>query len=113
MTHATFEVTAADFQANVLNATQPVLLEFGADWCPPCKMLAPTMQYLAQKYVGKLTVATIDSDEVPDLVQRYGIMGLPTLLLFRDGQPIQRLIGFQPRERIEAQITAALQLQQA
>ena len=111
MTHATIEVTAANFQTTVLNSPQPILLEFGAEWCPPCKMLAPTMAYLAQKFAGKLIVGMIDSDDAPDLVQRYGVMGLPTLILFRDGQPVERMVGFQPRERIEATVAAKLQLQ--
>ncbi len=113
MTHATIEVTAANFQTSVLNAAQPILVEFGADWCPPCKMLAPTIEYLAQKYAGKLIVGEIDSDAAPDLVQRYGVMGLPTLILFRAGQPVARMVGFQPRERIEATVAAQLQAENA
>lgn len=108
MVHATFTVTTANFQAQVLDAAQPVLVEFGADWCPPCKMLAPTMHYLAEKYAGKLTVGEVDSDVEVDLVQTYGVMGLPTVILFRDGQPVERMVGYQPRERIEAKVAAYL-----
>ena len=109
MVHATFEVTADNFQEQVLDSALPVLVEFGADWCPPCKMLAPTIHALATKYAGKLNVGIIDSDAYPEYVQRYGVMGLPTLILFQNGQPVQRMVGFQPRERIESAASAYLQ----
>jgi thioredoxin 1 len=106
MVHATFEVTAGNFQEQVIGSALPVLVEFTADWCPPCKMLAPTMHALATKYQGKLSVGMLDSDLYPELVQRYGVMGLPTLILFSGGQPVQRMIGYQPKEKIEAQLQA-------
>lgn len=109
----TFEVTETNFQAQVLQADVPVLVEFGADWCPPCKMLAPAIKTLAEKYQGKLNVGVIDSDANPDLVMQYGVMGLPTLLLFQGGEVAQRWVGFQPRERIEAQIVPFLQTEKA
>lgn len=105
MAHATFEVTRANFQAQVLNASQPVLVEFTADWCPPCKMLAPIIHALADKYAGKLSVGTLDADLYPEYVQQYGVMGLPTTILFQNGQPVNRAIGYQPINRIEAMIT--------
>jgi thioredoxin 1 len=104
MVHTTFEVTAGNFQDQVIGSALPVLVEFTADWCPPCKMLAPTIHALATKYAGKLSVGMLDADDYPELVQQYGVMGLPTLILFREGKPVQRMIGFQPKERIEAQI---------
>src|SRR5579871_2703329 len=113
MVTATFEVTTSNFTQTVLQSAQPVLVEFGADWCPPCKMLAPTIHALADKYAGKMQVGMIDSDAEPDLVQRYGVMGLPTLILFKNGKPVKQMIGFQPRERLEAQITPFLQLEKA
>jgi thioredoxin 1 len=113
MSHATFEVTAANFAAQVQQAQTPVLVEFTADWCPPCKMLAPTIHALADKYQGKLGVGTLDADDYPEFVQRYGVMGLPTLILFAGGEPVTRMIGYQPKERIEAQILKHVQLEQA
>ena len=104
MVHATFEVTAGNFQEQVIASVLPVLVEFTADWCPPCKMLAPSIHALATKYAGKLNVGMLDADDYPELVQRYGVMGLPTLILFSEGKPVQRMIGFQPKERIEAQL---------
>jgi len=109
MVHATFEVTANNFQTQVLGANVPVLVEFGADWCPPCKMLAPTVHALATKYSDKMHVGIMDSDAYPELVQRYGVMGLPTLILFQNGKPVARMVGFQPKDRIEAQIVPYLQ----
>jgi len=113
MVHATFEVTRDNFQEQVLNSALPVLVEFGADWCPPCKMLAPTVHALATKYADKLHVGIIDSDEHPEYVQRYGVMGLPTLILFQNGKPVQRMVGYQPSARIEAQILPYLQTEKA
>ena len=98
------EVTAQNFDTQVLAAAAPVLVEFTADWCPPCKMLAPILHEIAEKYVGRLHVGLLDADTQPDIVQQYGVMGLPTLLLFVDGAPVERIVGFVPRERIEAKI---------
>ncbi|MEP7294405.1 MAG: thioredoxin domain-containing protein [Chloroflexota bacterium] len=113
MAHATFEVTRANFQTQVLDSALPVLVEFTADWCPPCKMLAPTIHALADKYAGKLSVGFLDADEHPDYVQQFGVMGLPTLILFRGGKPVQRMVGYQPRERIEALLLPHLQMENA
>ncbi len=113
MVQTTFEVTGSNFGDQVLGATTPVLVEFGADWCPPCKMLAPTIQALAVEYQGQLRVGTLDSDQYPEFVQRYGVMGLPTLILFQGGEPVKRIVGYQPRERIEAQLLPYVQPQNA
>lgn len=108
MVHATFEVTAANFVEQVLSSKLPVLVEFTADWCPPCKMLAPTIHALANSYSDKLRVGMLDADLYPQFVQQYGVMGLPTLILFQNGEAAHRIVGFQPRERIEAQIARYL-----
>lgn len=113
MVRTTFEVTGGNFDAQVLKSSLPVLVEFGAEWCPPCKMLAPTIHALAAKYAGKLSIGTLDADEYPQFVQQYGVMGLPTLILFQNGKPVQRIVGFQPRERVEAQLLPYLQTQNA
>lgn len=103
-----FEVTAQDFEAQVLASALPVLIEFTADWCPPCKMLAPIINDIAIKYEGNLRVGMLDSDTNQAIVQQYSVMGLPTMLLFMDGQPVERIVGFTPRERIESKIVAHL-----
>ena len=109
MVQATFEVTNQNFQTDVIGATLPVLVEFTADWCPPCKMLAPVLHALAEKYTGRMKVGMLDADDYPEYVQQFGVMGLPTLILFQNGQAVQRITGYQPRERIEAQISVYLQ----
>ena len=113
MLHATFEVTGGNFQEQVLDSALPVLVEFSAAWCPPCKMLAPTIHALADKYTDKMHVGIIDSDAYPEYLQRYGVMGIPTLILFQNGKPVQRMVGFQPKDRIEAQLLPYLQVEKA
>jgi thioredoxin 1 len=113
MSHHTFDVTDQDFKAQVLDSAVPVLVEFTADWCPPCKMLAPIVHDIARKYEGKLRVGLLDNDVNPQTIQEYGVMGLPTLILFVNGQPVERIMGFKPRERIEAKLVPHLALEQA
>ena len=99
-----FEVTAQDFQSEVIESTLPVFIEFTAEWCPPCKMLVPIINEIAIKYEGKMRVGMLDADVNPNIVQQYGVMGLPTMMLFIDGVPVERIVGFMPRERIESKI---------
>ena len=102
MNHHIFEVTDQNFQERVLQSTQPVLLDFWADWCPPCRMLAPIVDELAHKYSGILQVGKIDVEANPNVQAVYGIMAMPTLLLFKDGQPVMQLVGFRPKQQLEA-----------
>lgn len=113
MSHPTIEITSENFQAEVLQSTLPVLVDFTADWCPPCKMIAPLVESLAQQYQGRLLVGSLDVDVYPDIQQRYGVMGLPTLIVFHKGKAVKRIIGYQPRERLEAQIMPYLQVEAA
>lgn len=113
MNHLTFETTDQDFGSQVLQSTLPVLIEFTADWCPPCKMLAPIINEIASKYEGKLRVGLLDSDINPQAVQQYRVMGLPTMILFVDGSPVERIVGYTPRERIEAKLLPHLTLENA
>lgn len=113
MAKHTFEVTTANFQTTVLESALPVLVDFGADWCPPCKMLAPIVDQLAQKYTDGLRVGAVDVDEYPELQQRFGVMGLPTLILFQQGEPVKRLTGYRPGERLEAELAPYLQGEKA
>ena len=108
MTHNLFEITHTNFEADVLQAAVPVLVEFTADWCPPCKMIAPILAEIAGTYAGQLRIGTLDADLYPEYVQHFGVMGLPTLILFQHGEPVAKIIGYQPRTRIEAQITPFL-----
>ena len=82
------------FEADVLESELPVVVDFSAEWCPPCKMLAPVLNRLAVEYQGKVTVGEIDVDENQDIAIRYGVMAMPTLGLFRGGKMIDRMVGY-------------------
>jgi thioredoxin 1 len=113
MAHSTTDITSDTFQAQVLESKLPVLVDFTADWCPPCKMIAHILDEIAHKYQGQLSVGTLDSDAHPDITQTYGVMGLPTLILFVNGEPVQRIVGYTPRDRIEAKLMPYLQRENA
>lgn len=87
----------ADFETHVLNADQPVLVDFYADYCPPCRRLAPTMDRLAKDYQGRALIAKVDVQQLPQLAQQYGISGIPAVLFFQQGQEMERLIGQQAK----------------
>jgi len=94
-------VSEDTFQADVLDSTQPVLVDFTAVWCGPCKMLDPVVKELAQAWTGQVKVVKLDVDHNPSLAMQYQVMGVPTLLLFKGGQPIERVTGYQPKNRLE------------
>src|SRR6202165_1944620 len=83
-----------DFEADVLKASEPVVVDFYADWCGPCRKMTPLGQQLAAEYAGKVTIGKLDVDVNQDIAIRYGVMGIPTLGLFRDGQLVDRLVGY-------------------
>ena len=82
------------FEVDVLRAGQPVVVDFYADWCGPCRMMAPVLERLAGEYAGKVTVGKLDVDVNQDIAIRYGVMAMPTLGLFRDGKLVDRLVGY-------------------
>lgn len=100
----TFEATTENFPAQVLQSDVPVLIDFTADWCPPCKLIDPYVEQIASAHAGKLRVGKLDADHHPQIVQQYGVMGLPTLILFQNGEPVERITGFVPRSRIESTV---------
>ena len=95
-------VNEADFQAEVLDSAQPVLVDFTAAWCGPCKMLDPVVKQLAQDWDGKAKIVKLDVDRNPNLAMQYQVLGMPTLLLFVNGQPSQRVSGYLPKDRLVA-----------
>lgn len=94
------DVTDATFDDEVLKADQPVLVDFWADWCAPCRMLAPIVETIANDHADTLKVVKLDVDTNRQVPARYGIMSIPTLILFKDGQPVERLVGYMPKERL-------------
>lgn len=100
------KLTEAAFETEVLKSTVPVMVDFTAIWCGPCKMLDPIVAQLSQEWGAKVKVVKLDVDENSTLAMEYGIMGVPTLILFIDGKPVQRLTGYQPKDRILSKLSS-------
>jgi thioredoxin 1 len=97
--------TEANFKSEVLESSQPVLVDFWAEWCGPCKMIAPTIEQLAADFDGKAKVVKVNVDEQPNLAQQYGVRSIPTLLFFRDGKVAEQLVGAAPKEALADKLT--------
>jgi len=93
------EVNDANFESEVLKSSQPVLVDFWASWCAPCRMLAPTVELVAEKYQGKAKIVKLNVDENESSSSNYGVKGIPTLILFRDGQEAERVVGVPPNAK--------------
>jgi thioredoxin 1 len=102
------EVTDSTFEQEVLQATQPVLVDFWAVWCGPCKAVAPIVEELAGEYEGKLKVMKLDVDDNPRTAVAYGVQSIPTLLVFKDGKPAERIIGAVPKKVIVDKIQSVI-----
>ena len=101
-------VTDADFDSTVASAQVPVFVDFYADWCGPCKMMAPIFDELAREYAGQLLVVKLDTDRNQATTQRFGVRGIPTLILFRGGQEVARQVGAVPKKQLEEMLRSAL-----
>jgi thioredoxin 1 len=102
------EITDANFEAQALNAPLPVLIDFTAAWCPPCRTIAPHVAAIAREYAGRLTVGTCDADSNAELAARLDVRAMPTLLLFKGGQVVGQIVGAVPKAKIEALVARAL-----
>ncbi|MFZ0169894.1 MAG: thioredoxin [Candidatus Dormiibacterota bacterium] len=101
-------VTDDSFRREVLEAEVPVLVDFWAEWCPPCKMVAPIVEDLASEYEGRMKVAKVDTDTCPSVSAEYRVMSIPTLMLFRGGRPLGSVIGYQPKAQLKVKLDALL-----
>ncbi len=103
-----FVVSDADFDEKVLKSDLPVLVDFWADWCMPCKMIAPIVEELSQEYDGKLGFAKLDVDSNPKTAMAFGVRSIPTLLVFKGGQPVDQIVGAVPKQILKKKIDSAL-----
>lgn len=103
-------ITLSDksFDEEIQGAATPVLVDFWAEWCGPCKMIAPILDEIASESDGKLTVAKLNVDEAPDIARRFGVMSIPTLILFNDGEPAKRVVGAKPKAALLSELAEYL-----
>jgi thioredoxin 1 len=101
-------VTDANFAEEVLQSSVPVLVDFWAEWCGPCKVIAPTIDQLSVEYAGKMKVVKLDVDANNEISSRYSVLNIPTLILFKDGHPVEKMIGALPKPALLAKIVPHL-----
>lgn len=96
------DVVGSQFQKEVLEASTPVLVDFWASWCGPCRMVAPVLEEVANDYGEKLKVVKVNVDENPDISSQYGVMSIPTMIVFKDGEPVETIVGFRKKEELSS-----------
>jgi len=108
MAEHAIEITNLNFDEKVTNNEIPVLIDFWAEWCAPCRMIGPAIEAIAQEYKGRAVVGKVDIDSQVELAQRFGVMSIPTLLLFKNGEIFDKSVGVVPKEKITAMIDSAI-----
>ena len=103
------EIKENTFDEVVLQAKIPVLVDFWAPWCAPCRMVAPVVNELAEEYDNQVNFGKVNVDESPRIASQYGIMSIPTLILFKDGKPVSNIVGFRPKDELKKSLDAALE----
>ncbi|GGU70838.1 thioredoxin [Streptomyces litmocidini] len=102
------EVTDEDFGTEVLGAELPVLVKFTAQWCPPCRQMKPVLGAIAAEEAARLRIVEVDVDRSPATAQRYGVLGTPTFMVFREGEPVKSIVGARPKRRLLAELEDVL-----
>ena len=105
---STIEITDSNFESEVIKADVPVLVDFWAEWCPPCKMLLPTINEIAGEYAGKAKIGKVDTDANREISMNYGIQSIPTMIIFKNGEETKRLVGLTNKDEIAAALDAAI-----
>lgn len=105
---STVAVTDGTFQQDVLQSSEPVLVDFWASWCQPCRMVAPVVEEIATENAGKIKVLKLDVDENQNTAMQYNVSSIPTLILFKEGQPVERIVGFNPKDRLMSKLSPHL-----
>lgn len=109
MAGQTIEITDANFNTEVLQSDIPVLVDFWAEWCSPCRAIAPLVEKISQDYQGKLKVGKLNVDDYSDLASKYGITAIPTLIVFKDGKPIDRIVGVISEDELKSRLNSLLE----
>lgn len=105
---ATKAITDASFESDVLKADGPVLVDFWAEWCGPCKMIGPALEEISNEMLGKVTIAKLNIDDSPDAPAKYGVRGIPTMILFNNGEPVETKVGAAPKSQLKSWLESSL-----
>ena len=102
-----YTLTKENFDEIALGSQEPILVDFWATWCGPCRMLSPVVEEVSREHENDLTVGKVNVDDCPELAQKFGVMSIPTLILFKDGQPVDKRIGYMPKNELEQMLKKA------